>query len=88
MAAKQAVVEYAMDNLEPPILSIEDAIERESFVEIPAFGYPKIVGDFSKGMDEADHTIQSAEVLRLAIIKDNYAKLIGLKCQPFQSNNV
>ncbi|KAJ3707268.1 hypothetical protein LUZ61_010973 [Rhynchospora tenuis] len=62
MAAKQAVVEYAMDNLEPPILSIEDAIERKSFVEIPAFLYPKQIGNFSAGMAQADHTIQSAEV--------------------------
>lgn len=67
MAAKQAVVEYAMDDLESPILSIEDAIEHNSFFEIPAYIYPKQVGDFSKGMAEADHIIQSAEVHPLAI---------------------
>jgi hypothetical protein len=71
LAAKQAVVEYSLDHLEPPILSIEDAIERRSFIEIPAILYPKIVGDFSKGMGEADHTIQSAEVLLLTILKIN-----------------
>lgn len=67
MAAQQAVVEYATDDLEPPILSIEDAIEHNSFFEIPAYLYPKQVGDFSKGMAEADHRIQSAEVHPLAI---------------------
>jgi hypothetical protein len=68
MASKQAVVEYSMDNLGPPILSIEDAIEHKSYFEIPPMFYPKEVGDFSKGMAEADKKIESAEVLLLSHI--------------------
>ncbi|KAJ3669997.1 hypothetical protein LUZ60_010321 [Juncus effusus] len=62
MAAKQAVVDYSMDNLEPPILTTEDAVQRESYFEVPPMFYPKQVGDFAKGMSEADQTIESAEV--------------------------
>lgn len=62
MAAKQAVVEYSMDNLGPPILSIEDAIEHSSYFNIPPMLSPKEVGNFSKGMAEADQKIESAEV--------------------------
>ncbi|KAJ0982588.1 hypothetical protein J5N97_010843 [Dioscorea zingiberensis] len=62
MAAKQAIVNYSTENLEPPILSIEDAVRRSSFFEIPPYYYPSQVGDFPKGMEEADHKILSAEV--------------------------
>ncbi|KAJ3707264.1 hypothetical protein LUZ61_010969 [Rhynchospora tenuis] len=62
LAAKQAVIEYSTDNLEPPILSVEDAIERNSFFQIPPMFYPKQIGDFSKGMAEADQKIESGEV--------------------------
>jgi len=62
MAANSAVVDYDNENLEPPILSVEDAVERSSFFEVPPFLYPKHVGDISKGMAEADHKILSAEV--------------------------
>ena len=63
MAAKQAEIEYSTDNLGPPILSIEDAIEQSSYFEIPPMFYPKQIGNFSKGMAEADQKIESAEVL-------------------------
>lgn len=63
IAAKQAIVDYDMENLEPPILTVEDAIRRESYFQIPPPLNPKPVGDFSKGMAEADQTIQSGEVL-------------------------
>ncbi|KAH7661602.1 Indole-3-acetaldehyde oxidase protein, partial [Dioscorea alata] len=63
MAAKQAIINYSTENLEPPILSIEDAVRKSSFFEIPPYFYPKQVGDFSKGMEEADHKILSAEVM-------------------------
>ncbi|RLM87155.1 putative aldehyde oxidase 3 [Panicum miliaceum] len=46
IAAKRAVVDYSTENLDAPILSIEDAK----------------IGDFSKGMAEADQKIYSAEV--------------------------
>ena len=50
-------------NLEPPILSVEEAVRKSSFFEVPSSFQPKQVGDFSKGMAEADHKILSAEVL-------------------------
>lgn len=64
MAAKQAVIEYSTENLRPPILSIEDAIEHNSFFQTPQFFAPKLqpVGDYNQGMYEADHKILSAEV--------------------------
>ncbi|RLN19387.1 hypothetical protein C2845_PM02G45470 [Panicum miliaceum] len=62
MAAKQAVVEYSTENLQPPILTIEDAIQHSSYFKIPPFFAPKPVGDYNQGMSEADHKILSAEV--------------------------
>ncbi|KAJ1432168.1 Molybdopterin dehydrogenase, FAD-binding [Sesbania bispinosa] len=62
MAANSAVVDYDIDNIEPPILSVEDAVKRSSFFEVPPFLYPKHIGDISKGMAEADHKILSAEM--------------------------
>ncbi|KAH7541869.1 hypothetical protein FEM48_Zijuj02G0013200 [Ziziphus jujuba var. spinosa] len=62
MAANCAVVDYGMEDLKPPILSVEEAVERSSFFEIPPFLLPKPVGDISKGMAEADHKIVSAEI--------------------------
>ncbi|XP_058000404.1 indole-3-acetaldehyde oxidase isoform X2 [Hevea brasiliensis] len=62
IAAKLAVVDYDLENLEPPILTVEEAIERSSLFEIPPMIYPKQVGDFSKGMADADHKILSTEI--------------------------
>ncbi|CAK8538527.1 unnamed protein product [Lathyrus sativus] len=62
MAANSTTVSYDNENLEPPILSVEDAVKRSSFFEVPPFLYPKNVGDISKGMAEADHKILSAEL--------------------------
>uniref|UniRef100_A0ACD5UT81 Uncharacterized protein n=3 Tax=Avena sativa TaxID=4498 RepID=A0ACD5UT81_AVESA len=62
MAAKQAIIEYSTENLEPPILTIEDAIQHNSYFHPPPPLAPKPVGDFSEGMHEADHKILSAEV--------------------------
>lgn len=62
MAANSTIVSYDTENLEPPILSVEDAVKRSSFFEVPPFLYPKHVGDIAKGMAEADHKILSAEV--------------------------
>ena len=61
MAAKQAVIEYSTENLQPPILTIEDAIERSSFFQTLPFVAPKPVGDYNQGVSKADHTL-SAEV--------------------------
>ncbi|KAM7258066.1 hypothetical protein ACFE04_013807 [Oxalis oulophora] len=62
IAANHSVVDYDMENLESPIMSVEDAVEKKSFFEIPEFTYPKQVGDVAKGMAEADHKITSAEI--------------------------
>ncbi|ONM10126.1 aldehyde oxidase4 [Zea mays] len=62
MAAKQAIIEYSTENLQPPILTIEDAIQRNSYFQVPPFLAPKPVGDYNKGMAEADQKILSAEV--------------------------
>ncbi|XP_042511428.1 abscisic-aldehyde oxidase-like [Macadamia integrifolia] len=62
MAANCAVVEYDNENLEPPVLTVEEAVEKSSFFEVPPFLNPKNVGNFSKGMAEADHRILSAEI--------------------------
>nr|CAB3492933.1 unnamed protein product [Digitaria exilis] len=62
MAAEQADVEYSTENLQPPILTIEDAIQRNSYFQTPPFLAPKPVGDYNQGMSEADHKIISAEV--------------------------
>ena len=55
-------MDYDIDDLEAPILSVESALERSSFFEVPAFLYPEQVGDMSKGMTEADHHIKAAQV--------------------------
>lgn len=58
-----AIVDYETEGLGPPILTVEEAFERSSFFEVPSYMYPAQVGNFSKGMSEADHKILSAEVL-------------------------
>ncbi|KAF8659334.1 hypothetical protein HU200_058537 [Digitaria exilis] len=62
LAAKQAVIEYSTESLQPPILTIEDAIRRNSYIHVPPFLAPKPVGNYIQGMSEADHKILSAEV--------------------------
>ncbi|KAM3303282.1 abscisic-aldehyde oxidase [Capsicum chacoense] len=62
VAARTALVEYDTENVGPPILTVEEAVEKSSFFQIPPPMYPKQVGDFSKGMAEADHKILSAEI--------------------------
>lgn len=62
MAAKQVVVEYDTEDLKPPILTVEQAVQNNSYLKVPSDIYPKQVGDFSKGMAEADHKILSEEV--------------------------
>ncbi|CAI9105908.1 OLC1v1004935C3 [Oldenlandia corymbosa var. corymbosa] len=61
IAASSAVVHYDTENMDPPILSVEEAVEKSSFFDVPPFLYHN-VGDFSKGMDEADHQLISAEI--------------------------
>lgn len=68
MAAKLATVEYDFEGLEPPILTVEQAVERSSFFEVPSFLYPQAIGDFDKGMSEADQKIISAEACNITTI--------------------
>lgn len=63
-----AVVDYDTEDLGPPILTVEEAVEKSSFYEVPPFFYPEHVGDFSKGMAAADHKILSAEVLNKFVL--------------------
>ncbi|PWA89061.1 abscisic aldehyde oxidase 3 [Artemisia annua] len=44
------------------IKTVEQAVERSSFFEVPSMLYPSQVGDFAKGMAEADHQIHSVEI--------------------------
>ncbi|KAJ7960367.1 putative Aldehyde oxidase [Quillaja saponaria] len=62
MAANSAVIDYDMENLESPILSVEEAVKRASLFEVPPILYPKHVGDIEKGLAEANHKILSAEI--------------------------
>ncbi|XP_065865749.1 abscisic-aldehyde oxidase-like isoform X2 [Euphorbia lathyris] len=62
VASDFAVVDYDLENLEPPILTVEEAVERSSFFEVPPFLYPKEVGDISEGMAAADDKILSAQM--------------------------
>lgn len=61
-AASLAIIDYDTDNLELPIITIEEAVEKSSFFEILPFLRPAQVGNFSEGMAEADHSILSAEI--------------------------
>ncbi|CAN7060692.1 unnamed protein product [Brassica rapa subsp. trilocularis] len=60
-AAKLAVVEYDLNNLEEPILTVEDAVKRSSFFDVHPMFYPEPVGDVLEGMKEADRKILLAE---------------------------
>lgn len=62
MAADIAAVDYGTENMGTPILTVEEAVEKSSFFEVPPFLCPSPVGDFSKGMAEADQRILSAEI--------------------------
>ncbi|XP_062230838.1 putative aldehyde oxidase-like protein isoform X2 [Phragmites australis] len=62
MAAKQVVIEYDTVDLNSPILTVEQAVQNKSYFNVPAALYPKQVGDFSKGMAEADHKLLSIQV--------------------------
>lgn len=61
-AAKLAVIDHEMENLELLILSVEEAVKQSSLFKIFPHWYPKQVGDITKGMDDADHKILSVEI--------------------------
>ncbi|KAE8795471.1 putative aldehyde oxidase 2 [Hordeum vulgare] len=50
-------IEYSTENLEPPILTIEDAIQHNSYFHDPPYFAPQPAGDFDQAMSEADHKI-------------------------------
>ncbi|PWA80106.1 abscisic aldehyde oxidase 3 [Artemisia annua] len=59
--AEIAIIDYNTEDLEPPILTVEQAVERSSFFDVPSMFYPSPVGDFAKGMAEADlQTVEQA----------------------------
>ncbi|XP_010454411.1 PREDICTED: indole-3-acetaldehyde oxidase-like [Camelina sativa] len=62
IAANLVVIDYDTKDLEPPILSLEEAVEKSSVFDIPPplRGYP--VGDITKGMDEAEHKILGSKI--------------------------
>ncbi|KAL2316961.1 hypothetical protein Fmac_030837 [Flemingia macrophylla] len=62
MAANSAIVDYSLENLEPPILTVEDAVKRSSIFQVSPFLLPTQVSDVSKGMAKADHKILSSEL--------------------------
>nr|XP_043629363.1 indole-3-acetaldehyde oxidase-like [Erigeron canadensis] len=62
MVAEMAMIDYNTKDLEPPILTVEEAVEKSSFFEVPSFIRPSEIGDFSEGMTESDHQIHSAEI--------------------------
>ncbi|KAF0929320.1 hypothetical protein E2562_019903 [Oryza meyeriana var. granulata] len=62
MAAKQAVIEYSTENLQPPILTVEDAVQHNSYFQVPPFLAPTPIGDFNQAMSEADHKIIDGKV--------------------------
>ena len=76
------MVDYDTQNLEPPILSVEEAVKKSSFFEVPPPLKPKQVGEFSKGMAEADHKILSAEV-RLIYLLYNFFPIYNRFCHSF-----
>ncbi|CAI0397415.1 unnamed protein product [Linum tenue] len=61
-AANLVVVDYDTESLEPPILTVEEAVKRSSFFHTPPFLQPKPVGDITRGMAEAEHRLINAEM--------------------------
>ncbi|CAN0858158.1 Indole-3-acetaldehyde oxidase [Linum grandiflorum] len=61
-AAKLVVVDYDTETLEPPILTVEEAVKRSSFISIPPFKIPEQVGDITRGIAEADYRIINTEM--------------------------
>ena len=76
------MVDYDTQNLEPPILSLEEAIRKSSFFEVPPPLKPKQVGDFLKGMVEADHKILSVEVCLIYLLY-NFFPIYNMFCRSF-----
>lgn len=61
-AADKVKVQYNCEMLGAPILSVEDAVAKESYFQVLEGLSPMPVGDFAKGMSEAHCRIESTEV--------------------------
>jgi len=68
VAATTALIEYDTTTVDSPILTVEEAVEKSSFIQVPLSVQPAQIGDFSKGMAEADQKILSAEVLLFSLL--------------------
>ena len=68
MAARTALIEYDTTNVDSAILTVEEAVEKSSYIQVPPPFQPEQIGDFSKGMAEADQKILSAEVLLFSLL--------------------
>lgn len=77
IAANLVVIDYNTKDLEPPILSIEEAIEKSSLFDIPPplRCYP--VGDITKGMGEAEHKILGSKVVPFQNVNVSQALLLS-----------
>ncbi|VVB16926.1 unnamed protein product [Arabis nemorensis] len=62
IAANLVVIDYDTKDLESPILSLEDAVEKSSFLELPPPLRGKSVGDIAKGMAEAEYKILGSKI--------------------------
>lgn len=62
IAVNLVVIDYDTEGLEPPILSVEEAVEKSSLFEVPSFLKSKPVGDITKGMAEAEHKILGSKI--------------------------
>lgn len=63
-AAAKVHVVYDTEVLGPPILSIEDAVARDSFISLPPFVTSGLssVGDAAQALSQAEERIENAEV--------------------------
>lgn len=59
-AASKVTVEYNMDGLGLPVLSIEEAVAQNSFFSLPPA--TTVVGDVGKGFSDAHQIIADVEV--------------------------
>ncbi|CAN8300899.1 unnamed protein product [Cochlearia groenlandica] len=62
IAANLVVIDYDTEGLDPPILSVEEAVEKSSLFEVPPYLLHEPVGDVAKGMDEAEHKILGSKI--------------------------
>ncbi|CAH2072244.1 unnamed protein product [Thlaspi arvense] len=62
VATNLVVIDYDTEDLEPPILTVEEAVQKSSFFSVPPPLRGKPVGDITKGMAEAEHKILGSKI--------------------------